>query len=316
MRTRFLITLAFFLVMTVNASHGAEIKDFAGTWAMPIDQHSLYVLTLVVEGNDIKGSLDRPAKVSSMSNAIFANIGGGIQHIPIIRGQFAKDTMHITLPVNDDPKDEDQYVMLVHGNQAELVPDDPFVGNSLALERVPPGTRPSADWEPNRAYSINDSSASSNEMKAIADEDQKVRTAAKIDWNAVNESDAVRREQTRKLLADGALHTGEDYENASLIFQHSHSPEDYLLAHTLALVAVSKGDATAVWLAAATLDRYLEAIGQKQIYGTQFSVGADHKVTQEPYSRDLVSDALRRQLGVPAQATQTQRAKTLQQTQQ
>jgi hypothetical protein len=96
------------------------------------------------------------------------------------------------------------------------------------------------------------------------------------------------------------------------VFQHGDRPEDYLLAHTLAMVSVSKGDPTAIWIASATLDRYLEKIGQKQVFGTQFSSDLQHHWTQEPYDRDLVSDAIRQQLAVPIQALQEEQLKALQ----
>jgi hypothetical protein len=65
--------------------------------------------------------------------------------------------------------------------------------------------------------------------------------------------------------------------------------------------------ATAIWIAAATLDRYLQNIGQKQIFGTQFLTHSQNDPegwTQEPYDRTLISDALWDQLGVPAQKVQ------------
>jgi hypothetical protein len=48
---------------------------------------------------------------------------------------------------------------------------------------------------------------------------------------------------------------------------------------------------------------------QPQIYGTQFFTPQNGPVTQEPYNRNLVSDALRRQLGVPSQAVQDEQRK-------
>jgi hypothetical protein len=78
------------------------------------------------------------------------------------------------------------------------------------------------------------------------------------------------------------------------------------------MVAVSKGEATAIWIAAATLDRYLQHINQKQVFGTQFSIDPQHKWTQEPYDRDLVSDAFRQQLGVPPQSVQAEQLKAYQ----
>ena len=63
--------------------------------------------------------------------------------------------------------------------------------------------------------------------------------------------------------------------------------------------AAAKGNKDAAWIAAATLDRYLQAIGQKQIYGTQDLNRRETGPTMEPYNRELVPDALREMLGVP-----------------
>jgi hypothetical protein len=93
----------------------------------------------------------------------------------------------------------------------------------------------------------------------------------------------------RDLLARGALRTGADFRKAAFVFQHGDSADDYLLAHVLA-----------------TLDRYLQAIGRKQIFGTQYTGrgGANPAMTQEPYDRGLLSDAPRAQLRVISQAEQ------------
>jgi hypothetical protein len=145
---------------------------------------------------------------------------------------------------------------------------------------------------------------SNPEMKRIFDADQADRKAdgASGDWSQMGKRDAERREQTRRLLADGKLQTGEDYLGAAFVFQHG-SGDDYLLAHTLAILATKKGASRGPWIAAATLDRYLQGIGRKQIYGTQtlFSGG---QWSKEPFDRDLVSDSLRRELGVPDLAAQ------------
>jgi hypothetical protein len=57
------------------------------------------------------------------------------------------------------------------------------------------------------------------------------------------------------------------------------------------------------------MDRYLNSIHLPQIYGTQFSIQPHEPTTQEPYNRVLVSDALRRFLGVPSQAAQEEQRK-------
>src|SRR4030095_15659952 len=93
---------------------------------------------------------------------------------------------------------------------------------------------------------------------------------------------------------------------------HGETPDDYLLAHTLAMIAVAKGDSGALWIGTATLDRYLQSIKRPQIYGTQFKTVADGKMTQEPYNRTLISDLLRDELGVPDLAAQQEQLKAWQ----
>lgn len=63
---------------------------------------------------------------------------------------------------------------------------------------------------------------------------------------------------------------GRDFRYASFIFQHGQTSDDYLLAHVLAVEAVVHGNTVSKWIAAATLDRYLQEIGQKQVFGTQY----------------------------------------------
>ncbi|HWC56367.1 MAG TPA: hypothetical protein VG434_05300 [Sphingomicrobium sp.] len=138
-----------------------------------------------------------------------------------------------------------------------------------------------------------------SEMTAIFDADQADRNTPNIDWSSVVPRDVARRARTKALLDGGRLHTGADFLHAAFVFQHGDTPNDYLLAHTLAVIAAARGEKGAAWIAAATLDRYLVNIGQKQIYGTQFMTHANQPVTQEPYDRSLISDSLRTALGVP-----------------
>ncbi|HEX4272309.1 MAG TPA: hypothetical protein VHZ32_13020 [Rhizomicrobium sp.] len=149
--------------------------------------------------------------------------------------------------------------------------------------------------------------ADNPEMKALFADDQRVRQPGyKGGWK-----DEPRRLRVRELLAKDALKTAMDFEKAAFIFQHGDTPDDFLLAHTLAIVAVAKGRPTALWIASATLDRYLQHIGQKQIYGTQYQIldrqgrpGLDGHWSQEPYDRNLISDTLRHDIGMPSQAEQ------------
>lgn len=120
----------------------------------------------------------------------------------------------------------------------------------------------------------------------------------------MNAEDAARRVEARTLLDQGALQTGEDFRKAAFVFQHGSQPEDYLLAHSLAVVAASRGADGAAWIAAASLDRYLQKKGEPQIYGTQTLARSGEAPTADPYNRDLVPDSLRTAMGVPSLAEQ------------
>jgi hypothetical protein len=167
------------------------------------------------------------------------------------------------------------------------------------------------DWDSATTYYCDDSEVSSPTMQSIFEEDQKDRqgSIARIDWTVVNKSDASRRQATAMLLRNGQLHTGEDFERAAFLFQHGDTSDDYLLAHTLAMVALARGRSSALWIAAASLDRYLNSAHQPQIYGTQFWTRPNEPVTQEPYNRVLIPDSVRHFLGLPSRATQEEQRK-------
>jgi hypothetical protein len=94
--------------------------------------------------------------------------------------------------------------------------------------------------------------------------------AKDLSWDEIAKRDEERRKQVNSLLAEGKVVTGQDFHDAAFIFQHGQTTDDYLLAHILATEAVVLGYTNAKWIAAATLDRYLQMIGQKQVFGTQY----------------------------------------------
>jgi hypothetical protein len=142
-------------------------------------------------------------------------------------------------------------------------------------------------------------------MTRLFEADQAVRQNwPPADREAVVKEDEERRTRTHALLDAGQIRSGTDFYHAALVLHHGDRSQDFLLAHTLAIVAAARGRPDASWIAAATLDRYLQSIGQKQIYGTQFTMPKSGPSTQEPYDRELVPDALRQALGVPPIALQ------------
>ena len=142
------------------------------------------------------------------------------------------------------------------------------------------------------------------EMAAIYAADQAARSGSDKDWEAIRKADRQRRERVRALLDEGALQTGADFHAAAFVFQHGDEPEDYLLAHALAVRSLGLGFKRAEWIAAATLDRYLQSIARDQIYGTQSLQFIGEPATRGRYDRTLLTDQLRVGAGVETLAEQ------------
>jgi hypothetical protein len=144
--------------------------------------------------------------------------------------------------------------------------------------------------------------AASAELKALYDEDQAERTpppGKSIDWSALILRDEARRLRAKALISADRLGSGADYYHAAMLMQHSHEVDDHLLAHDLCVIAISKGEPRAKWLAAASLDRFLVGIGRAQRFGTQ---SWSNHPSRPPKLRPVdpeVPDLLRRELGVP-----------------
>jgi hypothetical protein len=137
------------------------------------------------------------------------------------------------------------------------------------------------------AQSPADQAAKDNqELARLYQEDQADRApvdAKSIDWSSVGKRDRVRLLRVKELYKQNLLQTGADYYHAAMILQHGDVPEDFLLAHELCVVAISKGEARAKWLSAASEDRFLTKIGRSQRFGTQYQADGNG-----PYRRSKV----------------------------
>lgn len=145
------------------------------------------------------------------------------------------------------------------------------------------------------------------------------------DEKEVPKRDEARRERARTLLAAPGR-TGEEYYFAAFIFQHGQKADDYLFAHVLATQSIALGCRRAMWISAATLDRYLQQIGQKQVFGTQYhgenlAYYLEHqhdpdvlekfksmsdRQTLKPYASQIVPDSIRAEFCVPPLGLQQQ----------
>ncbi len=298
------------ILWTLAASRGATgqgCAPLAGSWTLTLGPKTFLVLSIAVEPGTagVGGSLSRPLHFQTADSWSFADVHGGVTTEPI--ASPACDAGVLTFATGS--KDDLIHYRMERGSASQVhlqvveIPLPPLV-----LTRAAGKAAVSDVWEQGKTYTPDDGVASSAVMKAIFAEDQRAREpGSKIDWVVVKPADEVRRQKTVELLRKGELHTADDYLWASFVFQHGDTPDDYLMAHTLALVALRKGDRQAVWMTTATMDRYLQSIGKAQIFGTQFNTPDGRPTTMEPYDRTLISDALRHELEVPVQASQEER---------
>jgi hypothetical protein len=127
---------------------------------------------------------------------------------------------------------------------------------------------------------------------------------------ALDDRAAARRAALHEMLSHGEITSGSDLYEAAFVFQHGETAADYLLAHILSLDALGKGFDRAKWLSAATLDRYLQLVGQPQVFGTQYPLDPklSHPITnggrfsgrtQLPFDDMFLPAYLRRDFCVP-----------------
>ncbi len=307
------ILLAALLFLAASPAAAQE-----GRWSVRAGGQTMLILEIdraAATGEAWTGRLIRPERFSltvgeGVRPFIFSEVSGPAVTRRII-GATRAPNGDLTLSVEGrQPGDRDSFLFRSGpGDEARLYLagiTDAF----LPLVRADAGEAVAAVWVPGRSYAAEITWPTNAEMTAIFEADQADRrpgASAAIDWSVVTPRDVARRTRVRALLASGALASGDDFYHAAFVFQHGDAPEDYLLAHSFALIAAARGRPDATWIGAATLDRYLQAIGRPQIYGTQYRTPAGRPATQDPYDRTLVSDALRAALGVPDQAAQERR---------
>jgi hypothetical protein len=292
----------------------AQEQGPTGRWALRVDGRTLLILDLSRTRDRLgfwRGGFRQPRTMHWSGQP-----GSGIFTFTRVEGPVIERPMRLAMPRNDGVHIEfaaplagqpDMFLFNLAADGGGTL-DMPGSGlPPLRLERAGPGEAVADGWYPARTYIADRSWPTNAEMTRIFEADQADRAPGGpgIDWSAVGPRDEARRARTLALVAAGALASGDDYWHAAFILQHGGETDDFLLAHTFALIAASRGRADATWIAAATLDRYLQKSGRPQIYGTQFVTPNETRITtQDPYNRLLVSDALRQALGVPPQADQ------------
>lgn len=283
----------------------APTSDLAGSWDLTLAETTIFRLEIATGPDGMTASWVRPVHFESDGES-FSRLSG-----PTVTRK-ARSIRNVDGDVElsfDDPRPKTMPDVLrlhrVGAAQIEVI----YEGTGWApfrFARSKPHPAALGPWLSERDYRV--IRPDNPEMAAIFKADQADRQPGpKIDWSVVKPADEKRRQRTQELLNAGQLQSAEDYFGAAFVFQHGSKPDDFLQAHLLAMVAVARGKREALWIASATLDRYLQTIGKPQVLGTQFSMPRNAPVTQEPYNRTLISDAMRRALLVPDLAQQEQR---------
>ena len=294
------------LLVLFFAGSAASANRPTGRWALYAGDTALMVFEVEHTAKGWAGRWQRPAHFTSDGNS-FSDVVGPVENRVARVARELPDGVELTF---SDPRPGSMPTIFIIRPRTNTAADLNFIGfgkESATLTRVDQRMK-LGPWNPGRTYVRTTERSTNSEMTAIFDADQAARARPEsINWKALDTADKARRKQAQMLLDAGNLRSAEDFYHAAFVFQHGHEPEDYLKAHALALIASARGKPAATWIAAATLDRYLQSVGQPQIYGTQFqNVGGTW--TQAPYRQDVISDSLREASGVPPLSEQeTQR---------
>ena len=280
--------------------------DLSGTWRMSAEGKTALLLTVRHEGQRWSADVRRAEGMEIDDGLLISGMKPTSSERTLAATRVKADSLELKFA---PPRPgEDQLRLLVEqvddGHAQLSFAVGGVKSRPIALLRSSSSDKVATDWEA-RTYAIDAPWPDNAEMQRLFAEDQADRAdPASIDWSVVTPRDEARRARTRALLDGGKLRSAGDYYAAAFVFQHGDKPGDFLLAHSLAVAAAARGERQATWIAAATLDRYLQNIGQAQIYGTQFKARKGEKATQGEYDRTLVPDALRDALGVPSLAEQ------------
>lgn len=284
----------------------AAMFGTSGTWDLKTGGQTLFRIEIKEEPNGTTATWERPEHFQTDGTS-FSRVSG-----PAVRRQTRNVRLigsDIEIVFDDATRGSTPTILRLHpidADHAEMsfkgAPFEPFP--LVKAQGAPSSLGP---WDSSRSYVPTIDRPTNAEMTAIFVADQADRQNANIDWSVIEPADDKRRDRTKQLLDTDGLQSGNDYYHAAFVFQHGNEANDYLVAHLLAMIAVARGRPDALWIASATLDRYLQAIDKPQILGTQYTMPDGSPATQEPYDRALISDPMRKALHVPSLEEQEKR---------
>ena len=289
----------------------AVAQPWDGWWVWSIDGRNAFVLALRGSGEGVSGELSKPSSFTLDANAgwvRFSNVEGPPATDPLLQVVNLGSELRFGVQECSGSQEVTAYVLRrTFGETATLglanIPGAP----TFEMRRFNVPVQVSEDWEPGQIYGQPPAFPDNADLAELFRQDQAARQGSGPLNPGVAAADEERRAAARRMLDEGSVRSGADYYHASFIFQHGDKPDDYLLAHALATSAIARGRADAIWIATASLDRFLQSIGRSQIYGTQFIVPHDgSQANQGNYDRHLLPDTVRTDSGVPPLAAQEQ----------
>lgn len=282
----------FFILLTICPN--ARAADLAGTWDMVADGSVISRLELRRTAAGWSGVWSRPTAFSFDGNT-FSAIEGPVVRRVSASAKEVPTGLEFSFP---DPRPD---------STPDIIRIMPLDERRALLELVGPGFEPITlvkggksslgPWVKERRYTRTVHRTNNPDIAKIFEEDQADRTNEKLTLADLAAGDKRRRETVRTFVESGKLSSAQDFYQAAVILQHGDTPRDYLWAHALATVAAARGNSFATWLAAASLDRYLQAIGQPQIFGTQYLTRPDAQAPK--YDPSVIPDSLRKLMRVP-----------------
>ena len=172
------VALTCLCCLTCSAQSAGSPPAFAGLWVVHLGKRVLLTLELHGNGDRLEGSLERPAHMAAEGNTIFSNLLGGTRRDRLQDLSAGPGEVQFRVTDLTDNAVITKYALRIDGNAASLSEADGPPGTPLHLQRASRPVAISTDWQPNRTYSFGDTDTDSSVMKALYDEDQRVRISS------------------------------------------------------------------------------------------------------------------------------------------
>ena len=111
--------------------------------------------------------------------------------------------------------------------------------------------------------------------------------------------DKKRLSRMLELLEAGRVQTSNDFDHASLVFQHGETWTHYCIAHELSICTLLLDSKKSAWLTAASYDRMLCSGGFHQRFATQYGSAGNGPITLNPVDTIGMGDAERKAMKCP-----------------